>query len=103
MNTIKQIIAVTLLNLRNLPKRLGSSVVAVVGVGAVVLVFAAVLSMAAGLEKTIIRTLVDTKQIFYRRLVILDIEGLELVLEHAIRAFRSIIEFSNQILPQSII
>jgi hypothetical protein len=40
MNTIKQIIAVTLLNLRNLPKRLGSSAVAVVGVGSVVLVFA---------------------------------------------------------------
>lgn len=52
MNTIKQIVAVTLLNLRNLPQRLASSVVAVVGVGAVVLVFAAVLSMAAGLEKT---------------------------------------------------
>ena len=54
MNTIKQIIAVTWLNLRNLPKRLGSSAVAVVGVGAVVLVFAAVLSMAAGLEKTML-------------------------------------------------
>ena len=52
MNTIKQIIAVTLLNLRNLPQRFASSAVAVVGVGAVVLVFAAVLSMAAGLEKT---------------------------------------------------
>jgi putative ABC transport system permease protein len=56
MNTIKQIIAVTLLNLRNLPKRLGSSAVAVVGVGSVVLVFAAVLSMAAGLEKTMMAT-----------------------------------------------
>ena len=52
MNTIKQIIAVTTLNLRNLPQRLASSAVAVVGVGAVVLVFAAVLSMAAGLERT---------------------------------------------------
>lgn len=52
MNMIKQIFAVTLLNLKNLPQRLASSAVAVVGVGAVVLVFAAVLSMAAGLEKT---------------------------------------------------
>ena len=54
MNTIKQILAVSLLNLRNLPQRLATSAVAVVGVGAVVLVFAAVLSMAAGLEKTMV-------------------------------------------------
>lgn len=54
MNTIKQITAVTTLNLRNLPQRLASSAVAVVGVGAVVLVFAAVLSMAAGLERTML-------------------------------------------------
>lgn len=52
MNTITQIIAVTTLNLRNLPQRLAASTVAVVGVASVVLVFAAVLSMAAGLEKT---------------------------------------------------
>ena len=43
MKTIKQIVAVTWLNLRNIPQRLASSAVAVVGVGAVVLVFAAVL------------------------------------------------------------
>ena len=54
MNTMKQIIAVTTLNLRNLPRRLASSAVAVVGVAAVVLVFAAVLSMASGLEKTMV-------------------------------------------------
>jgi putative ABC transport system permease protein len=54
MRTIRQIFAVTLLNLRNLPQRLGSSTVAVVGVGAVVLVFAGVLSMASGLEKTML-------------------------------------------------
>lgn len=54
MKTVKQIIAVTMLNLRNLPQRLGSSTVAVVGVGAVVLVFAGVLSMASGLEKTML-------------------------------------------------
>lgn len=52
MNTITQIFAVTMLNLRNLPQRLAASTVAVVGVASVVLVFAAVLSMAAGLEKT---------------------------------------------------
>jgi putative ABC transport system permease protein len=54
MRTIKQVIAVTLLNIRNLPQRLASSTVAVVGVGAVVLVFAGVLSMASGLEKTMV-------------------------------------------------
>ena len=52
MNTITQIFAVTMLNLRNLPQRLAASTVAVVGVASVVLVFAAVLSMATGLEKT---------------------------------------------------
>jgi putative ABC transport system permease protein len=54
MKTIQQILAVTALNLRNIPHRLGSSMVAVVGVAAVVLVFAAVLSMARGFERTMI-------------------------------------------------
>ncbi len=54
MHRIQQVIAVTWLNLRNLPQRVGSSVVAVVGVAAVVLVFAAVLSMAKGFERTMI-------------------------------------------------
>lgn len=54
MRALKQIFAVTLLNLKNLPQRLGSSAVAVVGVAAVVLVFAAVLSMARGFERTMI-------------------------------------------------
>lgn len=54
MRTINQIIAVTILNLRNLPQRLASSLVAIIGVAAVVLVFAAVLSMAKGFEKTMI-------------------------------------------------
>lgn len=54
MRNLKQILAVSLLNLRNLPHRIGSSVVAVIGVAAVVLVFAAVLSMAKGFERTMI-------------------------------------------------
>lgn len=54
MRGLQQIIAVTWLNLRNLPLRVGSSVVAVIGVAAVVLVFAAVLSMAKGFERTMI-------------------------------------------------
>lgn len=54
MRAINQVFAVTWLNLRNLPQRIGSSIVAVVGVAAVVLVFAAVLSMAQGFERTMI-------------------------------------------------
>ena len=54
MRTLNQIIAVTLLNLRNLPQRIGSSLVAIIGVAAVVLVFAAVLSMAKGFERTMV-------------------------------------------------
>lgn len=54
MKALNQIVAITALNLRNLPKRLGSSAVAVVGVAAVVLVFAAVLSMAKGFERTMV-------------------------------------------------
>ncbi len=54
MRAINQILAVTWLNLRNLPQRVASSVVAVIGVAAVVLVFAAVLSMAKGFERTMV-------------------------------------------------
>jgi len=54
MGALNQIVAVTLLNLRNLPQRVGSSLVAIVGVAAVVLVFAAVLSMARGFERTML-------------------------------------------------
>ena len=52
MKLLNQAAAVTALNIRNLPQRIGGSVVAVIGVAAVVLVFAAVLSMAAGFERT---------------------------------------------------
>ena len=48
MSWLMQIVAVTLLNLRTLPQRLGSSAVAVVGIAGVVIVFVAVLSMAEG-------------------------------------------------------
>jgi putative ABC transport system permease protein len=52
MKLLNQAVAVTALNIRNLPQRIGGSIVAVVGVAAVVLVFAAVLSMATGFERT---------------------------------------------------
>ena len=51
---LKQVLAITALNLRNLPARPGPSAVAILGVAAVVGVFAAVLSMAKGFERTMI-------------------------------------------------
>ncbi len=52
MAAIRQAIAVTWLNILNIRKRIAASLVAVIGVAAVVLVFAAVLSMAKGFERT---------------------------------------------------
>lgn len=66
MKTIRQILAITWLNLRNLPHRLGSSLVAIVGVAAVVLVFAAVLSMAKGFERTMVSAGADDTAIIMR-------------------------------------
>jgi putative ABC transport system permease protein len=51
---ITQIVAVTAFNLRSIPQRLAASLVAVIGVSAVVGVFAAVLSMASGFERTML-------------------------------------------------
>ena len=47
-NWIGQTIAVTLLNLRTIPQRLGSTAVAIVGIAGVVVVFVSVLSIGAG-------------------------------------------------------
>ncbi len=66
MRGLQQVLAVTWLNLRNLPQRVGSSVVAVIGVAAVVLVFAAVLSMAKGFERTMISAGSDDTAIIMR-------------------------------------
>jgi putative ABC transport system permease protein len=48
----RQIASVTWMNIRNIPARPGSAAVAVFGVAAVVGVFAAVLSMATGFQRT---------------------------------------------------
>lgn len=48
MNWLSQTIAVTSVTLRSIPQRLGSSVVAIIGIGGVVIVFTAVLSIAEG-------------------------------------------------------
>ena len=50
MNSLSQIIAVTGVTLRSIPHRLGSSIVAIVGIGGVVIVFTAVLSIADGFQ-----------------------------------------------------
>jgi putative ABC transport system permease protein len=47
-NFIKQTMAVTMLNLRTIPQRLGSSGVAIVGIAGVVIVLVSVLSIAQG-------------------------------------------------------
>lgn len=47
---IAQILAITAMNLRSIPQRLGSSAVAVFGIAGVVMVFVAVLSVAEGLR-----------------------------------------------------
>ena len=66
MRSIKQMVAVSWLNIRNLPQRLGASLVAVIGVAAVVLVFAAVLSMAKGFERTMLSAGSDDTAIIMR-------------------------------------
>lgn len=66
MRGLQRILAMTWLNIRNLPKRIGSSIVAVIGVAAVVLVFAAVLSMAKGFERTMISAGADDTAIIMR-------------------------------------
>ena len=48
MNVLTQLIAVTMLNLRTIPQRLGSSGVAIVGIAGVVIVLVSVLSIAQG-------------------------------------------------------
>jgi len=66
MRFLNQTAAVTWLNILNLPKRVASSVVAVVGVAGVVLVFAAVLSMAKGFERTMLAAGSDDTAIVLR-------------------------------------
>ena len=52
INWLTQIIIVSVMNLRNIGQRLGTSLVAIFGVACVVGVFIGVLSMAAGFQRT---------------------------------------------------
>jgi putative ABC transport system permease protein len=53
MGWLRQTVAVTLVNLRTVPQRLGSSFVAIVGIAGVVVVLVAVLSIAEGFEASL--------------------------------------------------
>ena len=53
IRTLRQIVVVTLLNLRTVPQRLGASATTVLGVAGVVGVFVAVLSIGEGFRKTL--------------------------------------------------
>jgi putative ABC transport system permease protein len=56
MRTLRQIVEIVLLNLRSIPQRLGASLVIVIGIGGVVGVLVAMLSMAQGLSRTLTAT-----------------------------------------------
>ena len=56
MSTLTQIREIVLMNLRSIPQRLGASFVIVIGIGGVVGVLVAMLSMSAGLSKTLTAT-----------------------------------------------
>jgi putative ABC transport system permease protein len=53
MNVMRQVVAVSLMNLRNLPQRLGSSLVIVIGITGVVAVLISVLALSTGFRRTI--------------------------------------------------
>lgn len=56
MSALSQLVTVSLMNFRNLPRRLDSSLVAVVGFAGVVLVVVAILSIRAGFRSTLATT-----------------------------------------------
>jgi putative ABC transport system permease protein len=53
MNTLAQVAAVSALNIRSLPQRLGTSSVVIIGIAGVVAVLISVLAMSTGLVKTL--------------------------------------------------
>jgi putative ABC transport system permease protein len=56
MRALNQILAITLMNLRNLPQRIGTSLVVVIGIAGVVGVLVAVLAMSEGFRYTLAST-----------------------------------------------
>jgi putative ABC transport system permease protein len=66
MNMIRQIRAVTWMNLRSIPQRFGASSVIVVGIAGVVAVLISVLAMATGFTHTLLATGRDDRAIVLR-------------------------------------
>lgn len=66
MGSLKQLVAITAVNLKTIPQRLGSSAVAVIGIAGVVIVFVAVLSIAEGFQKTMQGTGSPSKALIMR-------------------------------------
>jgi putative ABC transport system permease protein len=66
VNFIKQTIAVTMLNLRTIPQRLGSSGVAIVGIAGVVIVLVSVLSIAQGFSAAMEQSGSDNRALVMR-------------------------------------
>ncbi len=66
MNFITQTFAVTLLNLRTIPRRLGSSGVAIVGIAGVVIVLVSVLSIAQGFAAAMEQSGSDSRALVMR-------------------------------------
>ena len=66
MAWLNQIVQITLVNLRSLPSRLGTSLVVVVGIAGVVGVLVSVLAMAEGFRHTLASTGRDTRVIMLR-------------------------------------
>lgn len=66
MKTFRQIGAVTLMNLRSLPQRLGTSAVIVIGIAGVVAVLVSVLAMSTGMLRTLTRAGAEDRVIVLR-------------------------------------
>ena len=66
MNFIRQTVAVTLLNLRTIPQRLGSSGVAIIGIAGVVIVLVSVLSIAQGFNAAMSQSGSDVRALVMR-------------------------------------
>src|SRR5881398_1116599 len=56
MTSLNQVVHVTLINLRNIPSRLGTSLVVVVGIAGVIGVLVSVLAMSEGFRHTLAST-----------------------------------------------
>jgi putative ABC transport system permease protein len=66
MNMLRQIRAVTWMNLSSIPQRFGTSSVIIVGIAGVVAVLISVLAMATGFQRTIVATGRDDRAIVLR-------------------------------------